>query len=438
MLMIKKRDLMTTPEDTKNVDSKKYQRKTRSKPLAISTINRYEIIDELGRGTMGVVYLAWDPYIKRNVAIKTSILNSIKDREKFFVEAQSAGKLIHPNIISIFDVGETSDFCYIAMEYIEGSTLKPYIDKNNLLKPEKTISIVLKLCDALYYAQRQNVIHRDIKPANIMLTKNGIPKITDFGLAVSARKSKKGQMAGTPSYMSPEELNGKTVSFSSDIFSLGVTFYELLTGQRAFFGKHIEEIFDNILHNEPEPIHKHAPQLPKIAQNIIQRALSKSPLGRYGSILEFASELEVMQRSLSGSMKQKDMSNTVNLLLHMDFFKEFNSKQLKKLISVTQILKIQAGNVIVSEGDIDDTIFIILSGSVSIINTDDDIIAKIGVGDLFGELSFLSQHTRKASVMADVNCVMLKVNANILNKLPIDIQLLFYKNFAKTLVKRFT
>ena len=429
---------MTPPEDAINFDSKKNQLKTRSKPLAISKISRYEIIDELGRGSMGVVYLAWDPYIKRNVAIKTSILNSIKDREKFFVEAQSAGKLIHPNIISIFDVGETSDFCYIAMEYIEGSTLQPYIEKKNLLKPEKTISIVLKLCDALYYAQRQNVIHRDIKPANIMLTNNGIPKITDFGLAVSARKSKKGQIAGTPAYMSPEQINGETLSFSSDIFSLGITFYELLTGQRVFSGRNIEDIFYNILHNEPEPIHKHAPQLPKISQNIIQRALSKTQLGRYGSILEFANELEVMQRSLSGNMKQKDMSNTANLLLHMDFFKDFNSEQLKKLISVTQIFKAQTGKVIVSEGEIDDTIFIILSGRVSIINKDDDIIATIGVGNLFGELSFLGQHIRKASVMADVNCVLLKVNANILNKLPIDIQLLFYKNFAKTLVKRFT
>ena len=429
---------MTPPEDAINFDSKKNQLKTRSKPLPISKISRYEIIDELGRGSMGVVYLAWDPYIKRNVAIKTSILNSINDREKFFVEAQSAGKLIHPNIISIFDVGETSDFCYIAMEYIEGSTLQPYIEKKNLLKPEKTISIVLKLCDALYYAQRQNVIHRDIKPANIMLTKNGIPKITDFGLAVSARKSKKGQIAGTPAYMSPEQINGETLSFSSDIFSLGITFYELLTGQRVFSGRNIEDIFYNILHNEPEPIHKHAPQLPKISQNIIQRALSKTQLGRYGSILEFANELEVMQRSLSGNIKQKDMSNTANLLLHMDFFKDFNSEQLKKLISVTQIFKAQTGKVIVSEGEIDDTIFIILSGRVSIINKDDDIIATIGVGNLFGELSFLGQHIRKASVMADVNCVLLKVNANILNKLPIDIQLLFYKNFAKTLVKRFT
>ncbi len=429
---------MTTPEDTINFDSKKYQLKTRSKPLAISKISRYEIIDELGRGSMGVVYLAWDPYIKRKVAIKTSILNSLKDREKFFVEAQSAGGLIHPNIISIFDVGETSDFCYIAMEYIEGSTLKPYIEKKNLLKPEKTVSIVLKLCDALYYAQRQNVIHRDIKPANIMLKNNGVPKITDFGLAVSARKSKKRQVAGTPAYMSPEQISGKTVSFSSDIFSLGVMFYELLTGQRVFAGMNIEEIFYNVLHNEPEPIHKHAPQLPKMTQNIIQRALSKTQLGRYGSILEFANELEVMQRSLSGHMKQTDMSNTFNLLLHMDFFKEFNSEQLKKLISVTQIYKAQTGKVIVSEGDIDDTIFIILSGSVSIINKDDDIIASIGVGNLFGELSFLGQHIRKASVMADVNCVLLKVSANILNKLPIDIQLLFYKNFAKTLVKRFT
>lgn len=253
------------------------------------TLGRYEIIKELGKGAMGTVYLGKDPKINREVAIKTMALSQefeadelqeVKDR--FFREAETAGMLNHPNIVTIFDAGEEHDLAYIAMEFLNGSDLAPYTKKEKLFPVAATMKICGKVAEALHYAHAQNVVHRDIKPANIMLLRDKSVKVTDFGIAriTASSKTKTGVVLGTPSYMSPEQLSGKHVDGRSDIFSLGVMLYEMLTGTRPFRGDSMATLMFQIA-NEPHPdIREHRSELPASVAALIDKMLTKDPATR--------------------------------------------------------------------------------------------------------------------------------------------------------------
>ncbi|MBI3398939.1 MAG: CHASE2 domain-containing protein [Deltaproteobacteria bacterium] len=265
------------------------------------TIGRYEIVEELGRGAMGVVYKGVDPAMKREVAIKTvhfdevdaDAIQSVKDR--FFREAESAGKLTHPNIVTIYDVGEESDLAYIAMEFLSGKTLEAWCKKTSLLPPKTALKIVGQLCEALDYAHKNGIVHRDIKPANIMMLAKGEIKLTDFGIAriQSSSHTKTGVIMGTPSYMSPEQLAGKKVDGRSDLFSLGVILYELLTGEKPFAGDSITTIMYQITNAAPSPLKEHKPDLPPILQILADKALAKKPEQRFQTGKEFADAIRV-------------------------------------------------------------------------------------------------------------------------------------------------
>ncbi|MFN3966724.1 MAG: protein kinase domain-containing protein, partial [Endomicrobiia bacterium] len=265
------------------------------------TLGRYEIIKELGRGAMGIVYLGRDPKINRTVAIKTlqfeeglseEEIKSLKSR--FFREAESAGNLTHPNIIRIFDAGEDYDIAYIAMELLEGEDLKKYCDKNNLMPIKKVVDIMLKVTDALDYAHQQGVVHRDIKPANIMELRDGSIRITDFGIAriVATSQTQTGTVLGTPSYMSPEQVAGKKVDGRADIFSLGVTFYELLTGEKPFKGDSIATLIYQITNEKHPDPRQYRPEIPECIVNVIDKALKKNPDERYQRAKEMHDDLK--------------------------------------------------------------------------------------------------------------------------------------------------
>jgi eukaryotic-like serine/threonine-protein kinase len=254
------------------------------------TLGRYEIVKELGRGAMGTVYLGRDPKINREVAIKTMALSQEFEpdelqevKERFFREAETAGRLTHPNIVTIFDAGEEHDLAYIAMEYLNGTDLAPFTKKDKLLPTSAVLKITGKVAEALHYAHNQGVIHRDIKPANIMLLRNKTVKVTDFGIAriTASSKTKTGVVLGTPSYMSPEQLSGKHVDGRSDLFSMGVMLYELLTGTRPFRGDSMATLMFQIA-NEPHPdIREHNPDLPESVSKMIDRLLAKEQENRY-------------------------------------------------------------------------------------------------------------------------------------------------------------
>ncbi|MDX8376619.1 MAG: serine/threonine-protein kinase [Mariprofundales bacterium] len=254
------------------------------------TLGRYEIIKELGKGAMGVVYLGLDPKINRQVAIKTMALaqefepNELEEvKLRFFREAETAGRLNHPNIVTMFDAGEEHDLAYIAMEFLDGVDLMSYTKPGKLMPRIASMKIVGKVAEALNYAHARGVVHRDIKPANIMLLKNKVVKVTDFGIAriTVSSKTKTGVVLGTPSYMSPEQLSGKHVDGRSDLFSLGIMLYELLTGTRPFKGESMATLMFQIA-NEPHPdIREFQADLPQSVADMIDKALAKEADSRY-------------------------------------------------------------------------------------------------------------------------------------------------------------
>jgi len=259
-----------------------------SKPI----LGRYEIDRELGRGAMGVVYLGHDPKISRTVAIKTlnysqfdeTLLDDLMSR--FFREAEAAGRLSHPSIVTVYDVGEEPDLAYIAMDYAEGKSLSAYAKPSSLLSIENVHEVVLKVAEALEYAHQQNIVHRDIKPGNIIYNPiNCAVKVTDFGIAkiVDDSKTKTGSVMGSPLYMSPEQLMGKKVFGSSDVYSLGVTFYQLLTGSTPFDGDSIATLTYQIINNKPKSIKSFRDDIPPSTIRIINKSLQKDPVKRFTS-----------------------------------------------------------------------------------------------------------------------------------------------------------
>ncbi len=280
-----------------------------------STIGRFEIQIELGRGAMGRVYLAHDPKIDRKVAIKTihsnpgsSQAEANESRVRFLREAQAAGRLLHPGIVTIFDVGEDRGDSYIAMEYIDGPTLEAATKSDNLMPVEKVVQLVIQACEALHFAHQHKIIHRDVKPANLMLVENRQVKVTDFGLAKnpSADLTSAGTLIGTPTYMSPEQIMGKALDGRSDLFSLGVVLYEMLTGERPFGGETISTIIYRILHEHPTRPDLANPRVPSPLCKILLKSIEKDPASRYASCQELGKALqEYLDSVTSGSGSQR-------------------------------------------------------------------------------------------------------------------------------------
>jgi len=276
------------------------------------TLGRYELIKELGRGAMGIVYQGLDPKINRTVAIKTIHFDDVEEamipqvKERFFREAQAAGGLNHPNILTIYDSGEEMDVAWIAMEYLSGKDLEVYCKPANLLPWSRVLEICAKVGDALDYAHKHGIVHRDIKPANIMLLENGEVKVTDFGIArvVSSSQTKTGVVMGSPSYMSPEQVAGKKVDGRSDLFSLGVVLYEMLAGERPFRGESIATIMFQITSSPPPPMAEFVPKLPPIFQKLVEKALAKDPASRFQAGEEFAKTLRALKERLDKAMAQ--------------------------------------------------------------------------------------------------------------------------------------
>lgn len=268
---------------------------------------RYEILREVGRGSMGTVYLGRDPKINREVAIKTlkytevgpGDLDEVKAR--FFREAEAAGKLSHPDIVSIYDVGEEHDMAYIAMELLNGGDLTQFCMPGHLLPIHQVLSIIAEVAAALDYAHNQGVIHRDIKPANIMLLEDGRIKVTDFGIArvVDASKTRTGMVMGTPNYMSPEQVVGQTPDGRSDLFSLGIVLYELLTGAKPFKGDNITTITYAITHSAHTPMSESKQDIPACCQEIVDKLLAKEPNERLDSAARLSEALETCMAGLS-------------------------------------------------------------------------------------------------------------------------------------------
>jgi eukaryotic-like serine/threonine-protein kinase len=265
-------------------------------------LGRYQLEREIGRGAMGVVHLGRDTAINRLVAIKAIPLacefsesELAEARTRFFREAETAGRLNHPNIVTIYDVGEEHGLAYIAMEYLKGRHLSDYATSDNLLEPRKVLELMGRTAQALGFAHKQQVVHRDIKPANIMFDPNAdVLKITDFGIArlTGTGTTRTGIVLGTPSFMSPEQLEGRTVTGHSDLFSLGVSLFQLLTGHLPFTADSMTGLMQQIAEAPHPPLRAYRPDLPACVESVIDRALAKTPEARFESGAQMAAALE--------------------------------------------------------------------------------------------------------------------------------------------------
>jgi serine/threonine-protein kinase len=268
---------------------------------------------------MGIVYLGQDPRINRTTAIKTFRFSEEENpeevkkmKEKFFREAESAGTLSHPNIVTIYDAGDDQNLAYIAMEFLEGEDLEKYTKKENILPIPKTIGYVADIAEALDYAHQKGVVHRDIKPANIMLVKSGIVKITDFGIAriTATSQTQTGVVKGTPYYMSPEQFSGEKVDGRSDIFSLGTMFFQLLTGKLPFYGDSPASLMNqimNVKHPDPKQIN---PKIPKPVVTVLDRALEKDREKRYQKASQMAADLREIEKRIEAAILKMKAGST--------------------------------------------------------------------------------------------------------------------------------
>ncbi|MCB1887054.1 MAG: serine/threonine protein kinase [Rhodocyclaceae bacterium] len=288
-------------------------------------LGKYEIVGILGRGGMGTVYRGFDPAIERTVALKT-IRNDQLDAgvedaiARFRNEARAAGRLTHPAIVGVYEYGEDQDVSFIAMEYVEGFGLKEYLSQIGVMPLSDSVSVVMQLLDGLAYAHEQGVVHRDIKPSNLIITSQGKVKITDFGVArlQSSELTQVGTVIGTPSYMSPEQFMGLAADARSDVFSVGVMLYELLTGQRPFTGS-MESLAYRICHENPTPASQVQPSVPQAFERIIDRALTKRAeerfptAGAFRDTLRLALEHELNMQAAS-TVSEETVIRTVGKL----------------------------------------------------------------------------------------------------------------------------
>jgi len=267
--------------------------------MPLKNLGRYEVIEELGRGSMGVIYKAFDPLLDRLVALKTVPLDLSREEAEAFErrfqrEARSAGRLNHPNIVTIHDVGKTDSVAYIAMEFLQGRSLRHILDSGVVLPIERVVDIAVQVAEGLAFAHESGIVHRDIKPPNIMVLENGAVKITDFGIALipSGSRTLAGTVFGSPKYMSPEQVVGREIDGRSDVFSLGAVLYEMVTGFAPFFGGDLEAVLYQVINEMPAAPTSRNKALPPAFDFIVTRALAKHPDDRYASARALAADLK--------------------------------------------------------------------------------------------------------------------------------------------------
>ena len=339
-------------------------------------IGKYVIINEVGRGSTGVVYLSHDPYYGRDVAIKVYNVDSSSDenrkriaRKMFLSEAHMVGMLQHPNILPIYDAGEENGHCYIVTEHVHGArTLAAYCRPDNLLRIDDVVELIYKAARALHYAHSRGVIHRDIKPSNIMLTLDSDVRIIDFGIALVADSeiSRIEGIAGSPSYMSPEQVQSIELTNRSDLYSLGAVMYELLTGTRPFRAGNLQKLLHQIVFATPPPIHTLRPEIPEELENVTAMALQKDPEKRYKTGLDFAAELTRVHQKLRAQYNRIDQQEQFGLLRKLKFFHEFSHSEIWEVLRASSWQDYADGEEIVKEGEMDDRFYIIVQGRVGV------------------------------------------------------------------------
>ncbi len=414
-------------------------------------IGKYEILDVAGRGAMGVVYVAHDPFINRKVAIKVcSSSGQVEEddmaaaaqraRRIFFNEAQSAGTLDHPYILRVYDAGESDDgMPYIVMEYVRGgATLKPYCERDKLLPIPKVVDLMHKCAKALDYAHRRGVLHRDIKPANIMLNEDGEPKIGDFGIALQMHADGTQLMTavGSPRYMSPQQASDEKLNGQTDIYSLGVSMYELLTGRPPYDANALAALMLAITTKDPIPIREARPEVPEELAAVVHKAMARSLDARYQTGGEMAEALARLLDEIRRPERQ-DLSEEEKFerARGLAFFNDFSDAELEEVLDVGTWESFAPGNAIITEGTREQSFFVIASGDVSV-TVEGKEVNVVEKGECVGELGYLAPVDRSATVTARSDVGAIKIDAALMEWASIPVQLRFNKAFQATLIDR--
>jgi CRP-like cAMP-binding protein len=415
-----------------------------SLPGTPDRIGKYYVVHEVGRGSTGTVYLSHDPFYGRDVAIKLyhatigDDAESRNARRMFMGEAKMVGKLQHPNIVPIFDAGEEDGRRYVVTEHVHGArTLSAYCRSGSLLPIDQVVSIMYKCAKALHYAHSRGVVHRDIKPSNILLTQEGDVRIVDFGIALVADSdvSRLEGVAGSPAYMSPEQVQGLELDARSDLYSLGAVMYEMLCGQRPFRAGALGKLLRQVVQSEAESLRLIRPEIPEELEEVVKRALQKEPSNRYRTGTEFAAELTRVHQKLRASQAEIDDEERFAVMRKLRFFHDFSHAEIREVMRAGVWTECQPGEPVLRPGDIDDRFYIVVSGSVRL-SRGGDIIGRVPAGGCFGEASYAEGSRRDTVVEAESAVTMLKVTATLLEQSSLSCQLRFHKVFVRELIGR--
>ncbi len=375
-------------------------------PLTSGKVGKYEVLRLLGSGTTSSVYLARDPTTAREVAVKLFSIDQSTDSEqatlirKFFLtEVLLAQKLRHPNIVQIYDSAVDDNRAYIAMEYVHGSTLDKYCRPGSLLDFKRVAEILQTVCGALDYAEQHGVIHRDIKPDNILLSENLEPKVSDFGSALSAENVRMSQVdgVGSPAYMSPEQIQGETLTSRSDMFSLGMMLYKMLTGTLAFTASTHYGIVEQILRAQPQAPSARRPGVPEALDVVFTRATAKNPKERFASWREFADALAPFSGRTVSNVELSTEADKLQALKGLSFFTGFEEDDLQEVLRFSTWQRHPADTVLIAEQQANHGFYVLVRGQARVVKNG-TLLRVVDPGHCLGETAFLSRNKVKSAI----------------------------------------
>ncbi|HYA20087.1 MAG TPA: serine/threonine-protein kinase [Burkholderiales bacterium] len=408
-------------------------------------IGKYEIVKEIAKGATSSVFLANDPFAGRQVAIKLVNSEALRDKQKgrrykklFLTEASLVGKLSHPHIVTIYDAVAEDQLCYIVMEYVPGGTLEQYCKVENLLPIDRVIEIIFKCSKALAFAHRHGIIHRDIKPANIMFSDGLDIKISDFGAALTEQTDTTQIIGvGSPAYMSPQQVKEQPLTHQTDIYSLGVVMYQLLTGRLPFTGNNNYSIIYQIINVDPPPPSLYRPEIPPQLDVIVKTALRKDLETRYQSWEEFAQKLIEAFNNLEKPKEDFSEGERFDVLRKLSFFNHFSDVELWEVMRITRWRKFPPGTTLIKEGGIGKGFFILVAGEVNV-TKEGKLLNVLQPGECFGEMAYLGriQFTRTASIISVSEVTAIEITAESLAQASDNCRHQFNRAFLEILVDR--
>lgn len=415
-------------------------------PSTPQHIGKYRIERELGRGASGVVYLAHDTFRDQWVAIKQihphlllDQAQAIKHLRLLHNEAVLVGQINHPHIVSLIDVDERANPPYLVLEYVQGHSLEIHTQPDTLLPVPEVLDIAFKCCNALEYAHAHGLVHRDIKPANILLRNDGEVKLTDFGAAMS-QKGDVTQLAGligSPAYMSPEQIREEKLTAQSDMFSLGVVLYEMLTGQRPFQGDSDYATIYKIGADEPASVRVLRPELPKALSDLVRTAIAKRPSDRFANWGAFANAIFGANSSVVKLSSQLTELEQFQKLRRLVFFRDFSDVAIWETLRLGRIRALERGATLMKEDSVGRSFYLLLEGSVKVTKKD-LALTRLKAGVSIGEMAYLQpgENVRSATVTAETDISVLKLKSVSVKQASVELQSCFDKAFIKMLVGR--